>query len=50
MYYIYDNYHEEWYYIAFADFEDAEKEMERLIEDRKSRNLSYDFDIYEKVT
>ena len=27
MYYIYDNYHEEWYSVAFADFEMAEEEM-----------------------
>ncbi len=50
MYYIYDNYHEEWYCVSFYDFEDAETEMERLIEDRKRNNLSYDFDIYQKIT
>ena len=37
MYYIYDNYHEEWYGTAFAEFEDAEREMFYLIEKRKSK-------------
>lgn len=50
MYYIYDNYHEEWYSVAFADFEMAEEEMETLIEYRKQHNASYDFDIYKKIT
>ena len=50
MYYIYDNYHEEWYSVAFADFEMAEEEMETLIEYRKQHNISYDFDIYQKIT
>lgn len=50
MYYIYDSYHEEWHSIAFAEFKDAEKEMEVLIKNRKERNLSYDFDIYQKIT
>lgn len=50
MYYIYDNYHEKWHGISFAEFEDAEKEMENLIKERKTKGLSYDFDIYEKIT
>ena len=50
MYYIYDLYYEEWHSIAFAEFEDAEKEMFDLIENRKERNLPYDFDIYLKIT
>ena len=50
MYYIYDNYHEEWYSVAFADFEMAEEEMETLIEYRKQHNAPYDFDIYQKIT
>ena len=31
MYYIYDNDNEEWYSVAFVDFEMAEEEMGRLI-------------------
>jgi len=50
MYYIYDTYHEEWYYISFADFEEAEKEMERLIKEKKQKGLPYDYDIYQKIT
>ena len=50
MYYIYDNYHEEWWSVAFTDFEDAEIEMEYLIKKRKSKDLPYDFDIYKKIT
>ena len=50
MYYIYDNYYEEWHARLFAEFEDAEKEMQDLIENRKERNLPYDFDIYQKIT
>ena len=50
MYYIYDNYHEEWYDTAFAEFEDAEREMEYLIKNREAKDLPYDFDIYKKIT
>ena len=50
MYYIYDNNLEEWHSIAFADFEMAEDEMERLKEDRKEVGVESDFDIYEKIT
>lgn len=50
MYYIYDNYHDEWYDIAFETKEDAEKEMNRLILKCKRKGLSYDFDIYQKIT
>ena len=50
MYYIYDNYIEKWYLVSFASFEDAEKEMERLIERCVRNNEPYDFDIYEKIT
>lgn len=50
MYYIYDNYHEEWYSVAFMEFEDAEREMEHLINHRRSKGLPYDFDIYQKIT
>ena len=50
MYYIYDNYHEEWFEISFAEFEDAERTMQRLINSRKEEGLPFDFDIYEKIT
>jgi len=50
MYFIYDNYHEEWHEVSFANFEDAEREMEYLIKKRKEKGLPYDFDIYEKIT
>lgn len=50
MYYIYDNYNEEWYSVAFADFEAAEIEMECLIKHFKAKDLPYDFDIYLKIT
>ena len=50
MYYIYDNYHEEWHDTSFAELEDAEMEMEYLIKKRMEADLPYDFDIYEKVT
>lgn len=50
MYYIYDNDNEEWYGVAFAYFEMAEAEMERLIEDRKQIGICGDYDIYEKIT
>lgn len=50
MYWIWDNYHEEWYCVHFVDFEDAEQEMERLIRQRKAEGLPYDFDIFEKIT
>ena len=50
MYYIYDNYHEEWYEVSFVEFEDAEIEMEYLIRKRKAKDLPYDFDIYQKIT
>ena len=50
MYYIYDNYHEEFYAVSFAEFEDAEIEMEYLIKKRKAKDLPYDYDIYQKIT
>ena len=50
MYWIWDNYHEEWYCVQFEDFEDAEREMEYLIKKRKAKDLPYDFDIYKKIT
>ena len=50
MYYIYDSYHEEWYSMTFFEFEDAEKEMEELIMERKAKDFPYDFDIYQKIT
>lgn len=50
MFYIYDNYNEEWIPIGFAYFEDADKEMQILIRSRQEKNLPYDFDIYEKIT
>lgn len=50
VYYIYDNYHEEFYWVSFAEFEDAEIEMEYLIKKRKAKDLPYDFDIYQKIT
>lgn len=50
MYWIWDNYHEEWYCVQFEDFEDAEREMEYLISKRKAKGLPYDFDIFKKIT
>lgn len=50
MYYIYDNYHEEWCETAYPKLDEAEKAMEYMIEKRKEKGLPYDFDIYEKVT
>ena len=50
MYYIYDNYNEEWYALSFFEFEDAEKEMNRLIAILQENDLPYDFDIYQKIT
>ena len=50
MYYIYDNYVEEWHSVAFAYFEDAEEEMDKMIEMCKQEDAPYDFDIYEKIT
>ena len=44
MYWIWDNYHEEWYCVQFEEFEDAEREMEYLISKRKAKGLPYDFD------
>ena len=48
MYYIYDNYHEEWYSVAFADFEMAEEEMAALLADNKLAELA-EIDV-EKLT
>lgn len=50
MYYIYDNDMEEWYSIAFADFEMAEEHMETLIKEKEQYGIVADFDIYEKIT
>ena len=50
MYYIWDNYFEEWYEVSFTEFEMAELEMEYLIKKRKAKDIPYDFDIYQKVT
>ena len=49
-YYIYDNYNEEFYSVAFAVYEDAENEMEYLIKKRNADGLPYDYDIYRKIT
>lgn len=49
-YYIYDNYNEEFYSTSFAEFEDAEREMEYLKKKREAKGLEADFDIYEKIT
>lgn len=49
-YYIYDNYNEEFYSTSFAEFEDAEREMEYLKKKREADGLTADFDIYEKIT
>lgn len=50
MYYIWDNYNEQWVPIGFWSFEEAEKYMYTLINARKEQGLSYDYDIYEKIT
>lgn len=50
MYYIYDNYNEEWCATAFADFEMAEKYMEYLMENINEEDYPNAFDIYEKIT
>lgn len=50
MFFIYDNFNEEWYGVSFAEFEDAEAEMEYLKRKRESKGLPCDFDIYEKHT
>ena len=49
-YYIYDNINEEFYSMSFAEFEDAEIEMEYLKKKCESKGLEADFDIYEKIT
>lgn len=49
-YYIYDNFHEEFYSTSFAEFEYAEIEMEYLKKKREADGLPSDFDIYEKIT
>ena len=49
-YYIYDNYNEEFYSVSFAEFEDAESEMEYLKKKRESKGLPAEFDIYKKIT
>lgn len=50
MYYIYDNYHEEWFEQSFEEYEDAKITMEYLIKKRKAKDLPFDFDIYQKIT
>ena len=50
MYWIWDNYHEEWYSVQFSTYEEAETEMEYLINKRKAKGLPYDFDIFVKLT
>lgn len=50
VYYIYDNYYEEFYSVHFAEFEDAEREMEYLQRKRDAKGLPHDFDIFEKIT
>lgn len=49
-YYIYDNYNEEFYSTSFAEFEDAEIEMEYLKKKREAKGLQADLDIYKKIT
>lgn len=50
VYYIYDNYDEEFYSVSFADFEDAEREMEYLQSKRDAKGIPHDFDIFKKIT
>lgn len=49
-YRIYDNFNEEFYSASFAEFEDAEREMEHLKKKHEAEGLEADFDIYEKLT
>lgn len=50
MFYIYDHIFESWHYVSFSKYESAEREMQRLIEQREENGMQHEFDIYEKIT
>lgn len=50
MYYIYDNIEEEFLSVAFAEFEDAEREMLHHMKRSEANGMEASFDIYEKIT